>query len=495
MDKNVSIDFLRINTLAVTGGQTGQLLSFTGNTMTPVATGPLGTVLTSGGPGNPPSYLVPGTSDPLTINQLNVNNIAQNTGPIQLLNRLDNRFNSSNTLYGYDAGIAAGAGNGQTCFGYSAGKNILGAIGNTCIGFNVQSGGGVSGAGNTVVGYDCLNNSAGTFNTIIGYQAGKNVGNQSFNLLMGLRAGRDINGSSNFAFGTDTLILATGAGNIGIGNNTATVGVNINNTVLLGHNIVASGVTDSVSIGSATNCNSNSGVLIGATSTLTATSFNSTVVGFNSSCTGGGFGVIVGSLSSATNSSCIGIGGGITVGGLEAIAIGGNTINNGNWAVAVGPAITTAGTESVSIGYNIVGTGNYSVQLGGTYNSGNNAVMGFRSQQVSSEAWIGGGLSGASIDNSGNIIRTPSDERMKVNIQDLDEKIIEGLKKIQVRTFEFNEKYRYISDKTEMGVIAQEVQELFPNLIFKGIDGYMGVNYQGFIPILLAAVKFLLNKI
>ena len=39
------------------------------------------------------------------------------------------------------------------------------------------------------------------------------------------------------------------------------------------------------------------------------------------------------------------------------------------------------------------------------------------------------------------------------------------------------------------GFIAQEVRELFPDLVYENEDGYLSIDYQGFIPILVDAVK------
>ena len=44
---------------------------------------------------------------------------------------------------------------------------------------------------------------------------------------------------------------------------------------------------------------------------------------------------------------------------------------------------------------------------------------------------------------------------------------------------------------TKIGLLAQEVMELFPELVTKSNDkqGTLSVNYQGLIPILLNAIK------
>ena len=39
------------------------------------------------------------------------------------------------------------------------------------------------------------------------------------------------------------------------------------------------------------------------------------------------------------------------------------------------------------------------------------------------------------------------------------------------------------------GFIAQELQEVYPDLVSKPVDGSMGVNYEGLIPVTVSAIK------
>lgn len=44
-------------------------------------------------------------------------------------------------------------------------------------------------------------------------------------------------------------------------------------------------------------------------------------------------------------------------------------------------------------------------------------------------------------------------------------------------------------DKKHIGLIAQELQELFPTLVEEGQDGYLAVNYMELVPVLIQAIK------
>ncbi|MDE5795453.1 MAG: tail fiber domain-containing protein [Muribaculaceae bacterium] len=50
-------------------------------------------------------------------------------------------------------------------------------------------------------------------------------------------------------------------------------------------------------------------------------------------------------------------------------------------------------------------------------------------------------------------------------------------------------------DRTHFGFIAQEIQEIFPNLVVEDEAGLLAVDYTGFIPLLVEAYKDLSNKV
>lgn len=44
-------------------------------------------------------------------------------------------------------------------------------------------------------------------------------------------------------------------------------------------------------------------------------------------------------------------------------------------------------------------------------------------------------------------------------------------------------------DRVHYGFIAQEVREIFPNLVVEDGDGMLGIDYTGFIPVMVDAIK------
>ncbi len=86
---------------------------------------------------------------------------------------------------------------------------------------------------------------------------------------------------------------------------------------------------------------------------------------------------------------------------------------------------------------------------------------------------------------------TVSDKRFKANIKQL-EKTSEKLKRLNGYTYNFKItefKDKKFNDREQIGFIAQELKEVFPQLIQEDKDGYMAVNYQGMIPVLLEGFK------
>lgn len=106
---------------------------------------------------------------------------------------------------------------------------------------------------------------------------------------------------------------------------------------------------------------------------------------------------------------------------------------------------------------------------------------------------------------------TPSDMRLKDNIMSLAKsKDVSSLYKIMAMNVvsysykskeyedadtasaETNNAYR-MAKKTEQslhyGLLAQELKEIYPELVLEGQDGYLGVNYIELVPILIRSIQ------
>ncbi|MCK5777014.1 MAG: tail fiber domain-containing protein, partial [Bacteroidales bacterium] len=86
-------------------------------------------------------------------------------------------------------------------------------------------------------------------------------------------------------------------------------------------------------------------------------------------------------------------------------------------------------------------------------------------------------------------ITEDSDIRLKENIHTIDSALIK-INQIRGVSFDWKDKERN-DDHAQLGVIAQEIKEIFPALVFVSDDemGTLSVNYDGLIAPLIEAVK------
>ena len=97
------------------------------------------------------------------------------------------------------------------------------------------------------------------------------------------------------------------------------------------------------------------------------------------------------------------------------------------------------------------------------------------------------------IETNGDITAfSTSDERLKDNITPIEDPLAKILS-ISGNTFNWNEK----SDKegNDVGVIAQEIAKILPEAVKQRDTGYLAVDYQKLIPLMIEAIKELSDKV
>ena len=85
-----------------------------------------------------------------------------------------------------------------------------------------------------------------------------------------------------------------------------------------------------------------------------------------------------------------------------------------------------------------------------------------------------------------------SDERLKNNITPIKDPL-EKVNELSGNTFSWNEKSH--KDGDDVGVIAQEVQRLFPSAVRVKDNGFLKVDYVRLIPVLIESIKVLSQKV
>jgi len=103
-------------------------------------------------------------------------------------------------------------------------------------------------------------------------------------------------------------------------------------------------------------------------------------------------------------------------------------------------------------------------------------------------------ISGSQIEASGDVIAFgSSDERLKDNIQPITEPLWK-LNQIGGYTFDWNDK-QDTYEGHDVGVVAQEIHKVLPEVVAERSNGYLGVKYEKIVPLLIESIKELNKKI
>ena len=150
--------------------------------------------------------------------------------------------------------------------------------------------------------------------------------------------------------------------------------------------------------------------------------------------------------------------------------------------IAIGEFAITGGGPSIAIGYDTSATGSSSVAIGARAKAttANTIVLGTTFETVK----IPGSLTVATTSY-------PSDRKLK----NIGKEYISSLDKIkQLKPFNFT--YKDDKNKTpRVGVIAQDLQKVFPNAVSKGKDGFLTIRLEDMFYAVINSIKELDAKI
>ena len=194
-------------------------------------------------------------------------------------------------------------------------------------------------------------------------------------------------------------------------------------------------------------------------------------------------------------------------------AMGQNTTASGNYSTAMGSVTTASGWYSTAMGYGTNASGDRSTAMGSYTTASDYASLSIgRYNSVNSTVTAGGSATAFNTDNAALVIGNGtgssaksdafvvyfngnatlsgdltinSDERLKDNIQPLGS-TINKLHQIEGKTYSLKKDEEHTP---KIGVLAQEVQAVFPELVTEGGDGILSVNYQGLVPVLINAIN------
>ena len=176
---------------------------------------------------------------------------------------------------------------------------------------------------------------------------------------------------------------------------------------------------------------------------------------------------------------------------------------NGNFSTAMGRDSKANGVSSATIGFNTTAS-DYGSLVIGVYNSAGSSVTSSATafNTANTAFVIGNGTASnaksdafkvmfngdATVGNdltvSGDIVIN-SDMRLKANIISLGSTLYKLLQ-IDGKTYTMK---RDAKQKQKIGVLAQDIEKVFPELVVENNNGIKSVNYQGLVPVLINSIK------
>ena len=276
-----------------------------------------------------------------------------------------------------------------------------------------------------------------------------------------------------------------------------------------------------VAIGAGVTCHSNS-TAVGQGAKVTGE--NSVAIGKGAKVTGENS-VAIGKGAGSTDNASIAIGKGATSNAIGSIAIGSSTTSSGTSSIAIGNGASASSRGSIAIGANVSASTPDQIVLGSSkdtvYIRGDLVVDGtvMLSMQGSTGSGAVGGVYLREADGNRDIVRFglahgksgfftsagdgtvyvmgktyyyhQSDRRLK----NVGEKYTAGLEELKKLDF-YHYTFKADKDNTPLvGVMAQDLQKVFPDAVTKGEDGYLRIRLEDMFYAVINAVKELDTKV
>jgi hypothetical protein len=398
-----------------------------------------------------------------------------------------NTTGTENIGIGHNALFASSTGNYNTAIGGFALDANTTASYNVAVGYDSLTSN-TTGERNVAVGWNTLSSeTTGSRSTALGHNALANQnftgGEISYNTAVGHTAlNANTTGNENTALGYSALTAnTTGAGNTAIGPLALDANTTGDSSIGIGTSALSSNTTgiQNYALGTSalfTNTTGNNNIAIGYTALYANTGTENTAIGLLSGRyqTGANYNTFLGSRAgyqvSGSNNVCIG-------------AYGASNATSGSNSIYIGYNVqpSSATDSSIVIGASVSGKGN---NTGYIYPPG------------------GGNMYQASNLTTWSQV---SDERIKKNIKD-NNVGLNAINQIRVRNFEYRTEDEIIDfdnpssavvkkEGIQLGVIAQEIETIFPDVITEESTGVKTVNTDNFTWYLVNAVKELSTQV
>ncbi|MDB2661473.1 tail fiber domain-containing protein, partial [Flavobacteriaceae bacterium] len=234
--------------------------------------------------------------------------------------------------------------------------------------------------------------------------------------------------------------------------------------------------------------------------TTTASGDHSTAMGRSTTASGANS-TAIGNSTTASGASSTAIGNSTTASAFNSTAIGNSTTASGSTSIAMGSNSTASGANSAAMGSNSTASDYGSLVIGQYNSSGSSVTNSATAFNTANTAFvIGNGTNGSNqsdafkvlfsgettigsdLEVKGNVL-VSSDARLKANIVSLGSTLAKLL-------LIDGKRYTMKKDgKQNIGVLAQDIQKVFPELVSTDDRDMLAVNYQGLVPVLINGLK------
>ena len=396
-----------------------------------------------------------------------------------------NQTGSSNVFVGTYCGINNTTGNYNLFAGNASGLNNATGSSNVFLG-NQCGVTNTNGFNNVFIGNEAGNgNDGGSSNVYLGDGAGK-MGNTSWNVFVGYHSGYNTtdNGSHNVFLGHESgYSNTTGWSNNFIGQGAGYENTSGTNNIFIGNDAGRNNLTSSGNI------------YIGRNAGYFSEDYGNTIIGHSAGA----------ALDTGMNNVFLGVNAALyKTEGTNNIIIGSYANSNGstgnqNTILGAGAGNNASGSGNVFIGYSagydettsnklyIDNSSTTSPLIGGDF-SGNlvgiNRMPTTYTLEVAGTIWANGSTISAGV-------TTWSDARFKTNIVTL-EGALANICKLRGVTYDWdktNPDTKNFPEGKQIGVIAQELELVFPELVTINPDGYKSVAYEKLSAIFIEAMK------
>jgi len=178
-----------------------------------------------------------------------------------------------------------------------------------------------------------------------------------------------------------------------------------------------------------------------------------------------------------------------------------NVFGNNNDTSPLFVVVDETGKEAINVTYNATNN-THRIIIGGPINDEQNfknstlyvngsTYINTPVDTISSKQFFSVYVTGKVYAKSLNTTTSSSDIRLKKNLENLTN-VIDKLKDIQPVRFEWRKEefpQKNLPSGKQIGLIAQEVEKYFPELVSADSQGYKNIDYQRFVAVLLAGIK------